>query len=59
VKCLKKDKRSHLSVEKTGKQAVLYSTMCIQEAMIKIRAMEKIDAQDSILMGIEENKKGE
>ena len=41
---LKMDKRSHLSGDGEEKQAILYSTVRIQEAHIKRAAMEKIDA---------------
>ena len=45
VKHLKTDKRSHLSAEKTEKQSVLYTTACIEEARMKRKANEQIDAK--------------
>ena len=45
VKHLKTDKRSHLSAEKTEKQSVLYTTACIEEARMKCKANEQIDAK--------------
>ena len=45
VKHLKTDKRSHLSAEKTEKQLVLYTSACMEEARMKHKANEKIDAK--------------
>lgn len=45
VKHLKTDKRSHLSAEKTEKQSVLYTTARIEEARMKRKANEQIDAK--------------
>ena len=45
MKHLKTDKRSHLSAEKTEKQSVLYTTARIEEARMKHKANEQIDAK--------------
>ncbi len=45
MKHLKTDKRSHLSADKTEKQSVLYTTARIEEARMKHKANEKIDAK--------------
>mmetsp|Transcript_4135 Transcript_4135/g.9385 ORF Transcript_4135/g.9385 Transcript_4135/m.9385 type:complete len:331 (+) Transcript_4135:30-1022(+) len=45
VKTLKTDKRSHLSADKTEKQAIIYTSAKVNEARILQQAMEKIDAK--------------
>ena len=45
VKHLKTDKRSHLSADKTEKQSVLYTTARIEEARMKRKTNEQIDAK--------------
>ena len=44
VKHLKTSKRVRLSGDRTENQAILYTTVCINEERMKQVAMEKIDA---------------
>ena len=54
---LKSGHHSHLSVNKTEKQAVLYTTACIESAKVKWTVFEKIDAKDSDAMSENDNIK--
>ena len=58
VKHLKADKRSHLSAYRTEKQSVLYTTARIEEARMKRKANEQIDAKGGdALFGDDDLKK--
>ena len=57
MKHLKTNKRSHLSADKTEKQSVLYTTARIEEARVKRKANEKVDAKgEDILFGDDDLK---